>query len=322
MATENAAPAAAPATQPAAPAAAPPTPPKPLEATAPAASTLTPEEKAKALEEYRASLRKELTPEQAAIREEKRRLQREQQAFTTSKTTIEKENADLKARLKEAESDPFAFAAKVRGVEEVEIYNEKTKRGVNPMAAEIDDLKKRLAASDERWAKAEEERVEREQQALRARTEQNFHAHVSELVGKGEAYPLLGDHAEKHGPQTVSRAVWARIEAHHAQTLEDTGQGEILDIKEILEKMESELEEAAERQAKRLQEFRQKRATAEGSPGPHGAVETANGEATRSPRTMTTALATQVVSKPSKAKSRRERLAEAEQLLRGEPESG
>lgn len=266
--------------------------------------------KAKELESYRAEIRKQTIPEQAAVREERRKLNAARKQFEGQQQSANEKLQQMQAELEYARKHPMAYAAKVRGVTEKDIYDERTKRAIDPRAAEMDEVKGELETLRQQ---RERERAEANTAAAAARAEQierAFAADVTQHVKSG-TYDLVSEYPAEN----IAAVVLARGKAHFAKTLEEDGEGKVLDIKEILETLESELEQEAEAKAKRLAEKKAKAAAAAGviPDRGNGAVKPAVPEAT-STQPQGTAPA-----KPGSHKSRRQRLEEAESaLLRGD----
>lgn len=257
-------------------------------------------------------------PEHEALRHDKRKFKAEVQAFLQSKGTLEQQVAEMRAELDEAVRNPFAYSAKKRGVDEVEVYNERTKRVLDPHAPEIDELKKTIAEERAERLRMVAEENSRRQQAYQAQIEQNFAAEVIHLA-KTEAefkFLQLGVEDGEFKPQNIADEVLRRVRAHHAETHADTGEGTILDSREVLKKIESELREEAKRKAARLAKL--ETAGQPAIPDREGAVEPATHEANRSPgpRTLTNAHASQT-SGTKRPMTRREKMLEADKRLRG-----
>lgn len=262
--------------------------------------------------------RDENLPEHAAIRAARKELRRDQAAFEQHKGTIEQQNAQLQAELREAESNPFAWAAKRRGVTEADVYNERTQRAIDPTSAELDAMKKRLEERDEKDRVADEQRKANAATAYQAHVEQNFAAEVIHLATKEPEFKFLqaGLQEGDYRQENVAGEVLKRVRAHYNATEEEHGKGEILDAREVLQRIEKELREEAKRKADRLAKL--EAAGQPAIPDREGAVKAATHEATGSngPRTLTNAHSSQT-SGTKRPETRRERMERAEIALRG-----
>lgn len=257
-------------------------------------------------------------PEFESLRAEKRKFKANVQAFEQAKGTLEQQVSQMRAELDEATKNPFAYAAKKRGVDEVEVYNERTKRVLDPHAPEIDELKKTIAEERAERLRMVAEENSRRQQAYQNQIEQNFAAEVIHLATKEPEFKFLqlGLEEGEYKHENVAAEVLRRVRAHHAETHADTGEGTILDSREVLKTIESELREEAKRKAARLAKL--EAAGPPAIPDREGAVEPATHEVTRSPgpRTLTNAHASQT-SGTKRPMTRRERMLEADKRLRG-----
>lgn len=270
------------------------------------------------LEAARKLARDENLPEHAAIRQARKELRRDQQAFEQQKGTFAQQNAQLQAELTEALANPFAWAAKKRGVTEADVYNERTQRAIDPTSAELDSIKKQLEARDERDRQAALAQQARNEQAYKAHVEQNYAAEVIHLAKTTPEFRLiqLGLEEGEFRPENVTGEVLKRVQAAYNASLEEGDEGKILDSKEVLKTIESELREEAKRKAARLAKLES--AGNPAIPDREGAVKAATHEATGStgPQTLTNAHAAQSSGK-TRPLTRRERELAGDKILRG-----
>lgn len=258
-------------------------------------------------------------PEHQALRAERREFKQRVQAFEQRSGAIEQRNAALEAELREAEANPFAWAAKRRGVTEADVYNERTLRSIDPRTAELEDIKKTVEQERAERKRERDEQAAREAQAYQARIEQTFASEVIHIATTEREYRYiqLGLEDGEYKPQNVAAEVLRRVQAAYAEAeQEEQGSGKILDPKEVLRTIETELREEAKRKAARLAKL--EAAGQPAIPDREGAVEPATHEATRNsgPRTLTNALASQTSGQKRKL-THRERMIEAEKRLRG-----
>lgn len=296
----------------------PATQPAPAEGGEPAAPVVDKSKDPAVIELARKMAREANLPEHEALRAEKRKFKAYVQSFEQSKGTLDQQMAQMRAELAEATANPFAYAAKKRGVDEVEVYNDRTKRILDPHAPEIDDLKKTIAEERAERIRMQQEEQSRRQLAYQAQIEQNFAAEVIHLATSEKEFRFLqlGLEEGEFKRENVAHEVLKRVREHHAETHADTGEGEILDSREVLKKIESELREEAKRKAARLAKL--ETSGQPDTPDREGAVEPATHEANRSsgPRTLTNAHASQSSGK-ARPLTRRERMLEADKRLRG-----
>lgn len=281
----------------------------------PAAAALAVEQakakEAAEVEARRKKAREELLPEHKALREEKRAFKQAQAQFAQQRDAIVQRNQQVEAALRDAIANPFAFAARMKGVDESEIYNERTKRAIDPQAAELDSVKKELERDRQERARERAEMAARAQEAKKAEIERNFSAEVIHIAQSDKELRLLqlGLEEGEFKQENIAAEVFRRVQAAYHQSEQETGDGKILDSKEVLRTIESELREEAKRKAARLAKL--------AIPDREGAVESATHEASsKGPHTLTNAHASTTSGKP-RTLTRRERMIEAEKALRG-----